>query len=69
MTDEDIRRVARKEKERQGLSYEELEWRSGVARTTLCNFVSGQTKSITLGTAIKLLEGLGIEIRLRRKQP
>ncbi len=68
MTDEAIRRLIRKEKERMGLSYEEFEWRSGVPRTTLNNFVNGTTKSITLGTLVKVLDGLGLEIRIRRKK-
>lgn len=67
MTNDDLRRVVRAEKKRQGKTWRQIHEESGIAATTIGNFCLGtRNTSITVITAI--LDALGLELYVRRKK-
>lgn len=67
MRDDDFRKIIAKEKERRGLTYADLEAMTGAAQQTINNYVIG-ARSIRIGTLVLILEGLGLELGVRRKK-
>jgi len=67
MTNEDLRRIVRAEKKKQGKTWRQIHEESGVALTTIDNFcVSTRNTSISVITAV--LDVLGLELYVRRKK-
>ena len=69
MTVEDFCRKIRKERLKQGLTQTELGRRAGIMYNNLCRLERGDVKNgPTLATAIRLLEGLGMDLVIVKKE-
>ena len=67
MQAEHFRRLILAEKARRGMTYEDLEWETGVSRTTIHSYLK-RRRDITVQKLFKILDGLGIELAVRRKK-
>lgn len=67
MTQDEIRRIVKAEKKRQRLTWRKVTDRSGVPYSTIQNFAIG-IRDTSLDVAIRLLDGLGLELCVRRKK-
>lgn len=66
MTSDEIIKVMARERERQGISYKQLQIKSGVELHTVAKWVCGAARP-RLDVLIDVLDALGLEIVLRRK--
>ena len=66
MTTDEIIKVMARERERQGISYKQLQIKSGVELHTVAKWVCGAARP-RLDVLIDVLDALGLELVLRRK--
>lgn len=67
MDQEGLRRLLRAEKAKQNKTWRGISRKSGVAYSTIGNFLMGE-RDTSLNVAIRLLEALGLELCVRRKK-
>ena len=66
MTTDEIIKVMARERERQGISYKQLQQKSGVELHTIAKWVCGESRP-RMEVMIDVLDALGLELALRRK--
>lgn len=68
MTTDDIRSIVRDERISKGLSVETLAEKAGVGECLYYRFTKGKTVRVDMDGLIAMLEVLGLELAVRRKE-
>lgn len=66
-TNEKIRRIAKKFMGQQGINTEQLAKETGMGASTIRNFLDGR-RNASIVSAEKILDALGLEIGVKRKE-
>ena len=69
MTLNEIGKLIKAERMKKGLSCRELGALSGTSAATVCRVENGKRKTASIATVIKIINALGLNLRLQKKAP